>query len=175
MLFRMLRRVALASLLGMAALASPAHAEVVATFYAREFGEMFPHAFVVLKGDDNGTPVSANYGFTASNASPAVLFGRVKGVVSNDLNPTYVRKSNAMFSVRLTSAQYRAMMAEVASWRGLKQPSYSLNKANCVHFIGAMARAAGLKTKSDTKFIKKPHGYLTEVKGMNPGVLAPVT
>ncbi|WP_420607052.1 hypothetical protein [Novosphingopyxis sp.] len=155
-------------------LPAAAQAEVVATFYSQDFGDSFPHAFVKLNGTDDatGVAVDTNYGFTAVNIGPGILLGSVKGRL-DVANQRYIDASDAHFSVRLSDAQYRSLVIEVRRWAGLPQPSYSLGKANCVHFIGAMATSIGLRINEKTAFWKKPKSFLREVKGLNPGVLPP--
>ncbi len=156
-------------------LGAAAQAEVVATFYSQDFGGSFPHSLVKLKGTDDatGAAVDTNYGFTAATISPAILMGSVKGRL-DVANQKYIDDSDAHFSVRLSDAQYKSLMTEVRRWASLKQPSYSLSKANCVHFIGAMVQSIGLKINEKTEFWKKPKSFLREVKALNPGVLPPI-
>lgn len=165
----------LLALAALVALPAGARAEVVATFYAHELGSSFPHAFVLLKGTDEATgqAVDTNYGFTAVTISPAILFGRVKGRLDR-ADPAYIRSSHAKFRLTLDSAQYRALIAEVERWRTAPQPSYSLASANCVHFIGALARAVGLNTNPASRFFKKPRSYLEEVAALNRGRVEPL-
>ncbi|WP_447761103.1 hypothetical protein [Sphingopyxis panaciterrae] len=152
-------------------LVAPARAEVVVSFYSHDFGDRFPHAFVVLKGqvDATGEAVDANYGFTATAVSPAILLGSVKGAVQA-LGADYIAKSDRQFSVTVDDAAYTRLMAKIAEWRDRKQPSYSLNKRNCVHFVMELAETVGLKVDRKSKYFKKPKTFLTEVKGLNPGV-----
>ena len=155
-------------------LPAAAQAEVIATFYSQDFGGSFPHAFVKLDGADAaGEAVHTNYGFTASNISPAILLGRVKGRL-DVANQNYIDDSDAHFSVRLSDAQYRSLIIEVRRWAAAKQPSYDLNDANCVHFIAAVVKSVGLRINQSTKFWKKPKSFLNEVESLNPGVLPPI-
>jgi hypothetical protein len=148
-----------------------AHAAVQVHFYSREFGNQFPHAFIIVEGtvDATGEKVSANYGFTAVSVSPSVLVGSVKGHVQA-LKPAYIAKADRQFTVTLDDARYRKLMARIAEWQARKQPAYNLNKANCVHFVMELAEVAGLKVNRATKFLKKPRSFLIEVLGLNPGV-----
>lgn len=166
---RSLRSILLSLMMLCAGLAAPARAEVVVSFYSHDFGDRFPHAFVVLKGkvDATGEMVDANYGFTATSVSPAILFGAVKGEVQTS-KPDYVAKSDRQFDVTVDDATYARLMAKVTEWRDRKQPSYSLNKFNCVHFVMELAEAVGLKVNRKSKFFKKPKSFLIEVKGLNP-------
>lgn len=154
-------------------LPAPVAAQVVATFYSHEFGEHFPHAFFTLKGRTaDGTAVDSNFGFTAKTITPAMLFGSVPGRL-DIAEPHYIAQSDPQFSVTLTDAQYRAMLAVVEKWRTRKSPSYNLNKANCVHFAGEAARAAGLTVTFPKHLMKKPRSYLLELVRLNPQVTRP--
>lgn len=167
----MLRRLLIAIIVTLAWLPLPAQAAVTITFFSREMGERFPHAFVELGGtlDATGTPVEGTYGFTATNLSPAILFGSVDGAVEP---VTDRRKSEAHFSVTLSDAEYGDVHAVIEDWRTRPGKSYNLNKRNCVHFIGALARAAGLTAVDDPELMKKPRSYLLNVLEMNPSLNA---
>lgn len=168
---RGLRSIFLALLMLCAGLAAPARAEVVVSFYSHDFGDRFPHAFIVMKGnlDATGEAVDANYGFTATSVSPAILFGSVKGKVESS-KPDYIEKSDRQFDVTVDDATYGRVLAKVAEWRMRDQPSYSLNKRNCVHFVMELAEVVGLKVNRKSKLFKKPKSFLIEVKGLNPGL-----
>lgn len=146
-----------------------AWAAVTITFYSHEFGASFPHAFVIVRGtvDMTGEEVDTNYGFTATSISPAILLGSVKGEVSSKLTDGYIKNSDARFSLVLTDEQYGKVLAKAREWREYPQKSYNLGKRNCVHFIGELAQAIGLKTNAKSKYFKKPRSYLIEVIGLN--------
>lgn len=146
-------------------------AEVVATFYSRDFGDYFPHAFVRLEGtvDSTGEKLDTNYGFTSVNVSPAILTGSVKGTVKTS-DAKYVSGSTAHFKLRLTDAEYAKFMGLVKQWRNLPQNSYNLNRRNCVHFAMEAAALLGLKVNRNSKFYKKPRSFLLETMALNPGV-----
>ncbi|MBY9062360.1 hypothetical protein K7957_05370 [Sphingomonas yunnanensis] len=83
------------SLAGLAALLLtlapwPAQATVTMTFWNRDFGNYFPHAFFQLRGalDAGGAPVDVSYGFTARSITPALLFGNVSGRISGPNSAT---------------------------------------------------------------------------------------
>ncbi|HJS10086.1 hypothetical protein [Sphingopyxis sp.] len=157
-----------------AGLAVPARAEVVVSFYSHDFGDRFPHAFIVMKGtlDATGEVVDSNYGFTAVSVSPAILFGSVKGKVESS-EPDYIAKSDRQFDVTVDDATYARVLAKVAEWQGREQPSYSLNKFNCVHFVMELAETVGLKVDRKSKLFKKPKSFLIEVRGLNPELADP--
>ena len=172
---RGLRLILLSLLLLCAGLTAPARAEVVVSFYSHDFGDRFPHAFIVVKGklDATGEDIDTNYGFTATSVSPAILFGSVKGEVQTS-KPDYIAKSDRQFDVTVDDATYARLLAKVAEWRDREQPSYSLNKYNCVHFVMELAEVAGLKVDRKSKLFKKPKSFLIEVRGLNPELAAPV-
>jgi hypothetical protein len=154
-------------------LLAPVAAQVVATFYSHELGEHFPHAFFTLKGTTtDGTAVDSNFGFTAKTITPAMLLGSVPGRL-DIAKPHYIAQSDAQFSVVLSDDQYGAVLAVVEAWRTRKSPSYNINKANCVHFVGEVARAAGLTVTFPKQLMKKPRSYLLELVRLNPQVTIP--
>lgn len=170
MLKRLLLTVLIAPLL---CWANVAHARVTITFYSHELGSQFPHAFATLKGkvDSTGEAVDTNVGFTATSTGPSILFGPVTGMISV-AKPKYIASSNPHFTYELTDSEYRAVMAVTEKWRSKKQKSYSLNEANCVHFIAEVATAAGLKVNPRSKFFKKPTSFLKEVTALSRERLA---
>lgn len=150
---------------------NPARAEVTVSFFSHEFGKNFPHAFIVMKGklDTSGQLVDIAYGFTAIKISPGILLGSVKGAVQTP-KPDYIAKSNRQFSVVVDDAGYAKLMARIAAWGDARQPSYNLNKRNCVHFVAELAQVLGLKTNAKSKYFKKPRGFLEEVRALNAGL-----
>ncbi len=169
-----LRSIFLSLLMLCAGLAAPARAEVVVSFYSHDFGDRFPHAFIVMKGtlDATGEVVDSNYGFTAVSVSPAILLGSVKGKVESS-KPDYIEKSDRQFDLTVDDATYARVMAKVTEWRDREQPSYSLNKRNCVHFVMELAEVVGLKVDRKSKLFKKPKSFLIEVRGLNPALVDP--
>jgi hypothetical protein len=150
---------------------SAAYAEVQATFYSRDFGSYFPHAFIKLKGtvDSTGEVVDTNYGFTAVSTSPAVLMGSVKGMIETK-DAKYIANSNAHFTLRLSDNDYARLMVLVNKWRNLPGKSYSLNNRNCVHFAMEAAAMLGVSVNRKSKFFKKPHSFMLEIMGLNPNL-----
>lgn len=166
----------LAVLLLWLGLALPAHAAVTMTFWNHELGNSFPHAFITLRGvpDAGGSPVDANYGFTAKSVTPALLFGSVPGEVE-PANPGYIRGSEAQFSVVLTDAQYGAVLKLISAWdEKTGDGHYNLNNRNCVHFIKEAARVVGLTGLDQPKLMKKPRSYLQAVAAANEGRLVKI-
>jgi hypothetical protein len=155
---------------------APAAAAVEIAFYSRELGgDNFPHAFVVLRGslDATGEQVDTSYGFTAKAVTPALLFGSVAGEIVVE-GPRQVARSDRQFALTLSDARYAAVMAVVEEWRARPQPSYNLNRRNCVHFVGALAEAAGLRVEYLQRLIKRPRSFLQHVRGLNPELAPPV-
>lgn len=148
----------------------PAQAAVTLTFWTRELGNYFPHAFVTLKGStDAGEPVDTSYGFTARAIGPGMLFGSVKGRV-DITNKTYMRKSNAIFSVVLTDAQYAAVRRLRDEWDAeTGDATYNMNRRNCVHFVAAAARRAGLTVQEPRRLMKRPTSFTRSLATLNAG------
>ena len=149
---------------------APACAAVEIAFYSRELGgNNFPHAFVVLHGsvDATGEPVDTSYGFTAKAVTPAVLFGSVAGEVIVE-RPQQIARSDRQFTVTLRDEQYYRVMSVVEEWRSRAQPSYNLNRRNCVHFVAALAEAVGLRVDYVDRLMKRPRSFLIHVRSLNP-------
>ncbi len=148
----------------------PAAAAVEISFYSREMnGDNFPHAFVALRGtvDGTGAIVDTSFGFTAKAVTPAILLGSVGGEVVFE-GPNQIQRSDRQFSVVLTDAQYGAALAVVERWRNRPQPSYNMNRRNCVHFVGEIAQAIGLTVEFPRRLMKKPRSYLQHIRSLNP-------
>ena len=169
-----IRRLALAIALIFTAIATPAFASVEISFYARELGTNFPHAFVVLKGtvDATGERVDTSLGFTAHTVTPAILFGAVRGEVEV-LEADYIGRSIRHFAVTLTDEQYRRVLAVAEEWRNAPQPSYRLRQHSCVHFVSALAAAIGLQVDNSQRLMNRPRSFLERVIELNPQLAAP--
>jgi hypothetical protein len=151
-------------------LPAPAAAAVEIAFYSRELGgDNFPHAFVVLRGtvDATGERVDTSYGFTAKAVTPAILFGSVAGEIVVE-GERQMARSTRQFALTLPDERYAAVMAVVARWRGRPQPSYNLNRANCVHFVAELAEAVGLRVERVQRLMKRPRSFLEHVRSLNP-------
>jgi hypothetical protein len=160
----------LGMILALFLLPTPAAAQVVLSFYSHELGSSFPHAFVVLKGKtEEGRDVDTNFGFTAKTLTPAILMGSVRGVVETS-KPSYVASSDRQFSVQLDDRQFKDVLAVVERWRTRPGKSYNLNKSNCIHFVGEVAQAVGLKVVFEKALIKKPRSFLLSLATLNPWV-----
>jgi hypothetical protein len=148
-----------------------AHAEVQATFYSHDFGDHFPHTFITLRGkvEKSGEVVDTNFGFTAVNTTPAILWGSVKGMIETK-DAKYIEKSNPHFTLKLSDPQYESLIAHVEAWRNRPQKSYNLNRSNCIHFVMEAAELLGLKVNRESKFFKKPKSFVLELMTLNPGL-----
>jgi hypothetical protein len=155
-------------------LAAPASAQaaVVITFYSHTLGTYgdhiaFPHAFVTLRGTTSaGDPVKANFGFSAPDISPAMLWGPVDGAL--DVEPDdYVAEGHPHFSFTIDDDQYRAVLQVVKQWQDAPQPSYDLHTHNCVIFVKDIAAAVGLSVGDNADYILKPSEFLDDVAARN--------
>ncbi|HYE28932.1 MAG TPA: hypothetical protein VEA61_11975 [Allosphingosinicella sp.] len=166
--FRLPRPIALLAAALLALTAAPAWAAVSITFYSKELGASFPHAFVIVEGslDRGGPRIEEDYGFTAKTISPAILWGKVAGEVITDHTPSYVKGSDRHFTVTITDAEYDRAMATVARWRSARQPSYDLDRHNCVHFVAELATSIGL-TADTRRLMKKPRSFLEALTEAN--------
>ncbi len=153
--------------------AAPAWAAVSITFYSKELGSSFPHAFVILEGtpDRGGPRIAEDYGFTAKTISPAILWGKVAGKVITDHSAGYVKGSDRHFTVALTDSEFDKVTATIERWRAARQPSYDLDKHNCVHFVADLAAAIGM-TPDTSKLMKKPRSFLEALTAQNRAWLA---
>lgn len=166
--FRLPRLLAVMAAALLALGASPGWAAVSITFYSKELGSSFPHAFVIIEGtlDRGGPRIAEDYGFTAKTISPAILWGKVAGEVITNHTVGYVRGSDRHFTVSLSDAEYDRAMATVARWRSARQPSYDLDKHNCVHFVAELAAAIGM-TPDTRRLMKKPRSFLENLTAQN--------
>ena len=163
--------------------AAPARAAVTITFYSHDFRMFgaglvanFPHGFIILSGTpDDGTPaVTGNFGFSATDFFINALWEPVEGSLDkNPLPPDYINGADRHFSFPLTDAQYHAVTAVVEKWRSYPQPSYDIDKHNCVTFVKELAIAAGLNVSESPRFIRKPKEFLADMATRNAAFLAP--
>jgi hypothetical protein len=161
--------------LGLLLAGVPAFAAVEIGFYSRELGgNNFPHAFIRLTGtvDSTGQAVDIAYGFTARAVTPALLFGAVSGEVMIE-SEARVRASDRQFRLTLTDEQYATVLRVVQQWRDLPQPSYSLGRANCIHFVAAVAAAIGLRVELVRGLMRRPRSFLIHQRGLNEGRVSP--
>jgi hypothetical protein len=166
--FRLPRALSLLAAALLALAAAPGWAAVSITFYSKELGTSFPHAFVIVEGNlDRGGPrIEEDYGFTAKTISPAILWGKVAGEVISDHTASYVKGSDRHFTVKLSDSEYDQAMATVERWRAARQPSYDLDRHNCVHFVAEIAASIGL-TADTRRLMKKPRSFLESLTRAN--------
>jgi hypothetical protein len=62
--------------------------------------------------------------------------------------------------------------ATIEKWRQLKQPSYNLNRQNCVFFVGDVAASLGMKADTPKELMKKPRSYSEYIVSTNREWLA---
>jgi len=162
-----LRRGLAGLLLMLALVAGEARAEVRMTFWSHDTSTYFPHAFFTLKGtvDSTGEVVDTSYGFTLNSMNPAALFASVKGHIDVTAK-TYIRVSDAQFTLTINDAQYAAVKALVAEW-GAPTSRWNLQRRNCVHFVAEAARRAGLTVIEDKKLMKKPRSFTRSLIPLN--------
>lgn len=170
-----LARLAVALAMLIAAVA-PARASVTMSFWSRDFGSYFPHAFFTLNGrpDHGGAVVNESYGFTAKSLSPAILMGTVAGRIDKTAEG-YMLHSHPHYSVVLTDAQFAAVEKLVEDWGDRGDHHYNMNTRNCVHFIAEAARRSGLTVEAPVSLMKKPHAFLDSLVPLNRGRLTLVT
>ncbi|MEL7446871.1 MAG: hypothetical protein AAGK02_13865 [Pseudomonadota bacterium] len=128
----------------------------------------YPHTFIVLEGKlSNGTVVNENFGFSARKVTPAILNGPVEHMVLAEKAKT-IPKTNRHFTVTLNDAQYRRIKREVLAWKNAPGKYYDLERRNCIHFVGAMARIVGLEVEYPNDMLRRPKAWLNHVTALNP-------
>ncbi len=129
----------------------------------------YPHAFIVLEGtlEETGETVNENYGFSARNPGPAALAGPVEHMVLAE-KARNIGKTNRHFSLTLSDAQYRRIVAEVRAWQNAPGKYYDLESRNCIHFVGRMAELLGLKVEYPAEMLRRPKLWLNHVVTINP-------
>ena len=165
-------------LLALAALlwSGPALADVQIHFHSFNGSVVFgryPHTFIVLDGEleATGETVNENYGFTAKNVSPAILSGPVYHDISVE-KPKYIDSTNRHFTMTITDEQYRKVIALVRSWRNAPGKFYDLEKRNCIHFVGEIARVLGVKVEYPDNMLRRPKKWLNHITSLNPQLKA---
>ncbi len=153
----------------LAAIGAPAAAEVELAFHGRDGdGRTFPHAFITLTGETGPgrVRIDRSAGFTAVRVSMDILAGPVPGALQSE-PAVLVARSKRYLAVRLSDARFHAVTAAIRRWRAAPQPSYHLERRNCVHFVAEIARAAGLKVPAPGGFWRDPQGFLTALAAAN--------
>ncbi|GMN14964.1 hypothetical protein [Altererythrobacter sp. MTPC7] len=139
------------------------------SFNGSVFFGRYPHTFIVLEGtlDETGQQVNENYGFTAKRTTPAILTGPVEHDILIE-EEKYIGSTNRHFTVTLTDAQYREVKALKDRWKNAPGKYYDLDTRNCIHFVGEMAKIAGLKVGYPKKMLRKPKQWLNYIGTLNP-------
>ena len=160
------------------ALAAPANATITITFYAHKLATHggwldFPHAYVTLTGTTEaaGTPVNTNFGFTAKELGFGILFGWVDGTVAS-ADASYLAVDKPVFAFPISDAQYDQVLAVADQWRKFPQPSYEMDKHNCMTFVNVVAETLGLAVVDDRKFGHDPVLFLDDMRTRNTTFLA---
>lgn len=152
--------------------ASPALADVQLSFHSFNGSVLFgryPHAFIVLEGEleSSGEVINENYGFTAKTVSTRILNGPVEHDISIE-EPKYIRKTNQHFTITITDAQYREVIALMRAWRDAPGKYYDLDTRNCIHFVGEIAKIIGLRVAYPEDMLRRPKKWLNHVTSLNP-------
>lgn len=152
--------------------AMSAAAEVTMSFHSFNGSVLvgrYPHAFVVLEGTVPGTGevVNENYGFTAKKVTTAILSGPVEHDIMVE-KADYIKKTNRHFSVTITAKQLAEVRATMRAWRDAPGKYYDLDNRNCIHFVGAMAKIAGISVDYPKDMLRRPKKWLNYITGKNP-------
>ena len=115
--------------------------------------------------------MKANFGFTPPVVGPDVLFGWVDGVVTG-AEDAYVAKDTPYLTFSLTDKQYVTVLAVAARYRAYPQPSYEIDKRNCVLFVKEIAASLGLAVSDDAKFVREPELFMADLKARNVNFVA---
>ena len=160
----------LLSLLLLLASASAPRAEVTLTFYSHHLGVyrsdvVFPHAHIAVKGTagPDHKPVKANFGFTAEETPPSILWEPVNGKIMS-MPDDYITASKPHLSITISDEQYRTVLAVVDRWKKYPQPSYKLDTHNCVTFVQDVALALKLPASRSAKFARSPEAFLDDLQ-----------
>lgn len=128
----------------------------------------YPHTFIVLEGTlDDGQVVDENYGFSARQATTAVLRGPVEHMVLAESEKS-VRNTNRHFTMTISDAQYRRIITEVRAWQDAPGKYYDLETRNCIHFVGKMAQILGLRVEYPEDMLRRPKKWLNHITRLNP-------
>lgn len=131
----------------------------------------YPHTFISLNGtlDGSGEVIDKNFGFSAKDITPAMLSGPVKHKIV--IEPVkYVKSTNVHFSMKISDAQYHRIIAEVNAWQSAPGKYYDLDKRNCIHFVGEIAKILGLRVEYPPKMMRKPKKWLNHITLLNPSL-----
>jgi hypothetical protein len=154
------------------ALAWPAAADVVVTFYGKD-GDLrlnrfvSPHAYVVLEGRlDSGEPVLRMVSFGAAGGGGVEALMRSGPGQLTDYAGTEPPEGKAYLSIRISDAAFYDLTKRMDWWATPAGNSYNVYNRNCVGFVADVAQRLGLRTpRADTW---SPNGFLESMVAMNP-------
>lgn len=170
---RPLARLLAAVVLALASLgvATPALADVNVSFHSFNGSVLwgrYPHTFVVFDGTlADGTRVDGNYGFSARYSGQAISSGPAEHMIMTETANT-IAQTNRHFTVTVSDATYRRMLATVIAWRDYPGEYYDLDENNCIHFVAALARVAGLRADVPEDYLRRPKAWLNYITRNNP-------
>jgi hypothetical protein len=152
--------------------ATPALADVQLSFHSFNGSVLFgryPHAFIVLEGEleETGQAINENYGFTAKTVSTRILNGPVEHDIMIE-ESKYIRKTNRHFTVTISDDQYREVIALMRAWRDAPGEYYDLDTRNCIHFVGEIAKIAGIRIEYPDNMLRRPKKWLNYITSLNP-------
>lgn len=152
-------------------MATPAQADVQVSFHSFNGSVLwgrYPHTFVVFEGElENGTRVDANYGFSARYTSQAIASGPAEHMIMTETDNT-IAQTNRHFTITVSDSQYRRLLATVLAWRDYPGDYYDLDENNCIHFVAALARVAGLDADVPEEYLRRPKAWLNYISRKNP-------
>ena len=176
MIFRFFLLLA-ASLVATLTLSVPARAEIDVHFHSFNgsiFFGRYPHTFVVFEGTlGDGTQVNENFGFSARSTSAAIRSTPAEHMILIEDAET-IEDTNRHFSVSVSDEDYRKLRAEVMRWRDYPGKYYDLDERNCIHFVAALARMAGLSADVPSRYLRKPKAWLNYISQRNPDLNADI-
>lgn len=151
---------------------TPALADVQLSFHSFNGSVLFgryPHAFIVLEGEleETGQAINENYGFTAKTVSTRILNGPVEHDIMIE-EPKYISKTNRHFTVTISDDQYREVIALMRAWRDAPGEYYDLDTRNCIHFVGEIAKIAGIRIEYPDNMLRRPKKWLNYITSLNP-------
>lgn len=154
--------------------AVPAAAEVKVHFHSFDGSVLigrYPHAFIVMDGtlEATGEPIKANYGFSALKITTKILSGPVKHKISIEPEK-YVKTTNRHFSIIISDEQYHKIISFINEWRNAPGNFYDLDKRNCIHFVGSIAKILSLRVEYPENMMRRPKKWLNHISYLNPQI-----
>jgi len=150
----------------------PALADVQVHFHSFNGSVLFgryPHTFIVMEGELEGTGevINENFGFSARKVTTKILSGPVEHMVLAETEKT-IRNTNRHFTITVTDEQYARLKKEVLAWKNAPGKYYDLETRNCIHFVGKMAELLGLAVEYPDNMLRRPKKWLNHIVEMNP-------